>query len=143
MNSESGQRLPMEELKQRNAPQTCPNREEWDNLLMMISALYRVTAEQGKALENLERHTALLRETCPGQAQLEALAEDAAQIRAMLRQAGERKERSVSPPSLSTALSVLVWLALILLGTMVGMVVLRALWSGLAALWSAVKMLIP
>ena len=143
MNSESGQRLPMEELKQRNAPQTCPNREEWDNLLMMISALYRVTAEQGKALENLDRHTALLRETCPGQAQLEALAEDAAQIRAMLQQAGRRKERSVSPPSLSTALSVLVWLALILLGTMVGMVVLRALWSGLAALWSAVKMLIP
>ena len=143
MNSESGQRLPMEELKQRNAPQTCPNREEWDNLLMMISALYRVTAEQGKALENLERHTALLRETCPGQAQLEALAEDAAQIRAMLQQAGERKERSVSPPSLSTALSVLVWLALILLGTMVGMVVLRTIWSGLAALWSAVKMLIP
>ena len=143
MNSESGQRLPMEELKQRNAPQTCPNREEWDNLLMMISALYRVTAEQGKALENLERHTALLRETCPGQAQMEALAEDAAQIRAMLQQAGKRKERSVSLPSLSTALSVLVWLALILLGTMVGMVVLRALWSGLAALWSAVKMLIP
>ena len=143
MNSESGQHLLMEELKQRNAPQTCPNREEWDNLLMMISALYRVTAEQGKALENLDRHTALLRETCPGQAQLEALAEDAAQIRAMLQQAGRRKERSVSPPSLSTALSVLVWLALILLGTMVGMVVLRALWSGLAALWSAVKMLIP
>ena len=142
MNSESGQRLPMEELKQRNAPQTCPNREEWDNLLMMISALYRVTAEQGKALETLEQHTALLRETCPGQAQLEALAEDAAQIRAMLRQAGKRKERSVSLPSLSTALSVLVWLALILLGAMVGMVVLRALWSGLAALWSAVKMLI-
>ena len=143
MNSESGQRLPMEELKQRNAPQTCPNREEWDNLLMMISALYRVTAEQGKALENLERHTALLRETCPGRAQLEALAEDTAQIRAMLRQAWKRKERYVSPPSLSTALSVLVWLALILLGTMVGMVVLQALWSGLAALWSAVKMLIP
>ena len=143
MNSESGQHLLMEELKQRNAPQTCPNREEWDNLLMMISALYRVTAEQGKALENLDRHTALLRETCPGQAQLEALAEDAAQIRAILQQAGRRKERSVSPPSLSTALSVLVWLSLILLGTMVGMVVLRALWSGLAALWSAVKMLIP
>ena len=152
MNSESGQRLPMEELKQRNASQptpaqTCPSKEEWDNLLRMISALYRVTTEQSNALENLERHTeahtALLRETCPGQAQLEALAEDAAQIRAILQQAGRRKERSVSPPSLSTALSVLVWLALILLGTMVGMVVVRALWSGLAALWSAVKMLIP
>ena len=143
MNSESGQRLPMEELKQRNAPQTCPNREEWDNLLMMISALYRVTAEQGKALETLERHTALLRETCPGQAQLEALAEDAAQIRAMLQQAGKKKEISVSPPSLGTAMSVIVWLALILLGTMVGMVVLQVIWSGLAALWSVIKLLIP
>lgn len=71
MSSESGQRLPMEELKRRNASQpvatqTCPSQEEWDNLLLMISALYQLTAEQSKALENLERHTeahtALLRE---------------------------------------------------------------------------------
>ena len=36
----------------------------------------------------------------------------------------------------------LIWLALILLATMVGMVVLRTTWSGLAALWSAVRTLI-
>ena len=63
MSSESGQRLPMEELKRRNASQpvatqTCPSQEEWDNLLLMISALYQLTTEQSKALENLERHTA-------------------------------------------------------------------------------------
>ena len=158
MSSESGQRLPMEELKRRNASQpvatqTCPSQEEWDNLLLMISALYQLTAEQSKALENLERHTeahtALLREASsrrkpyPTQAQMEALARDVAEIQAMLRQAGKKKEISVSPPSLGTALSVLVWLALILLGTMVAMVVLRTIWSGLAALWSAVRMLIP
>ena len=34
-------------------------------------------------------------------------------------------------------------LALILLGTMVGMVVLQVIWSGLAALWSVIKLLIP
>ena len=158
MSSESGQRLPMEELKRRNAPpsitqQSCPSREEWENLLMMIQALYRLTAEQSDTLENLNQHTAahtaLLREVsnrrepCPAQAQMEALARDVAEIQRLLRQAGKKKEISVSPPSLGTAMSVIVWLALILLGTMVGMVLLQVIWSGLAAVWSAVKMLIP
>ena len=74
---------------------------------------------------------------------LEALARDVAQMRADLKQAGKKRGLSVSPPSLETALSVLIWLALILLGTLVGMVVLRTIWSGLAALWSAVRTLIP
>ena len=158
MNSESGQRLPMEELKRRNAPpsitqQSCPSREEWENLLMMIQALYRLTAEQSDTLENLNQHTAahtaLLREVsnrrepCPAQAQMEALARDVAEIQRLLRQAGKKKEISVSPPSLGTAMSVMIWLALILLGTMVGMVVLQTIWSGLSALWSAVKLLVP
>ena len=158
MNSESGQRLPMEELKRRNAPpsitqQSCPSREEWENLLMMIQALYRLTAEQSDTLENLNQHTAahtaLLREVsnrrepCPAQAQMEALARDVAEIQALLRQAGKKKEISISPPSLGTAMSVMIWLALILLGTMVAMVVLRTIWSGLSALWSAVKLLVP
>lgn len=158
MNSESGQRLPMEELKRRNAPpsitqQSCPSREEWENLLMMIQALYRLTAEQSDTLENLNQHTAahtaLLREVsnrrepCPAQAQMEALARDVAEIQRLLRQAGKKKEISVSPPSLGTAMSVIVWLALILLGTMVGMVLLQVIWSGLAAVWSAVRVLIP
>ena len=50
---------------------------------------------------------------------------------------------SISPPGLDTALSVLAWLILLLLGTMVGMVVLRTIWSGLASVWNAVKVLIP
>ena len=74
---------------------------------------------------------------------MEALARDVAEVQRLLRQAGKRKEFSISPPSLRTALSVLVWLALILLGTMVAMVVLQTIWSGLAALWSAIKLLIP
>ena len=158
MSSESGQRLPMEELKRRNASQpvptqTCPSQEEWENLLLMISALYQLTTEQSKALENLERHTAaqtaLLREAssrrepCPTQAQMEALTRDVAEVQRLLRQAGKKKEISISPPSLETAMSVLLWLALILLGTMVGMVVLQVIWSGLAALWSVIKLLIP
>ena len=144
MNSESGQRLSMEELKRRNAPQpiptqNCPSKEEWQELLHRLNELERHTAA----------HTALLREVssqrepCPTQAQVEELTQDVSQIQALLRQAGKKKEISISPPSLGTAMSVMIWLALILLGTMVGMVVLQAVWSSLAALWSAVKVLIP
>ena len=144
MSSESGQRLPMEELKRRNAPQpiptqACPSKEEWQELLYRLDELERNTAA----------HTALLREVssrrepCLTQSQMEALARDVAGIQALLRQAGKKKEFSISPPSLGTAMSVMVWLALILLGTMVGMVVLQTVWSGLAALWNAVKILIP
>ena len=144
MSSESGQRLSMEELKRRNAPQpispqACPSKEEWQELLHRLDELERHTAA----------HTALLREAssrrepCPTQAQMEALTRDVAEVQRLLRQAGKKKEISVSPPSLGTAMSVIVWLALILLGTMVGMVVLQVIWSGLAALWSVIKLLIP
>ena len=144
MSSESGQRLSMEELKRRNAPQpipiqTCPSKEEWQELLHRLDELERHTAA----------HTALLREVssqrepCPARAQMEALTRDVAEVQRLLQQAGKKKELSISPPSLRTAMSVVVWLALILLGTMVAMVVLQVIWSGLAALWSVIKLLIP
>ncbi len=118
-----------------------------------LIALYRLESTNSGRLERLEASVAaqeaLLRALgqqagqLPTQSQLEALARDVAQMRADLKQAGKKRGLSVSPPSLETALSVLIWLALILLGTLVGMVVLRTIWSGLAALWSAVRTLIP
>ena len=162
MNSGSGQRLSVEELKRLNqppapsapaAPPDAPTGQNWDDLLAALTALYRLEKTNSDRLERLEASVAaqeaLLRALgrqvgqLPTQAQLEALARDVAQMRAELKQAGKKKEFSVSPPSLKTALSVLIWLALILLGTLVGMVVLRTIWSGLAALWSAVRKLIP
>ena len=162
MNSESGQKLSLAELKQRNresdfsvpaAPPDTPTRQDRENLLAILTALYRLESTNSSRLEHLEASVAaqealfraLSRQVgqLPTQSQLEALARDVAQMRAELKQAGKKKELSVSPPSLETALSVLIWLALILLGTLVGMVVLRTIWSGLAALWSAVRMLIP
>ena len=62
-------------------------------------------------------------------------------MRAELKQAGKKRELSIAPPSLRIALSVSIWLALILLATIVGMVVLQAIWSGLAALWKVVQTL--
>ena len=161
MNSESGRRLSLEELKQLNRSQSQvppkppaePARQDRENLLAALTALYRLESTNSSRLERLEAGVsaqealfrALSRQVgqLPTQSQLEALARDVAQMRAELKQAGKKKELSVSPPSLETALSVLIWLALILLGTLVGMVVLRTIWSGLAALWSAVRTLIP
>lgn len=161
MNSESGQRLSVEELKRLNQPPApsvpatppdAPTRQDWDDLLAALTALYQLENTNSNRLERLEASVgpqeALLRALgrqvgqLPTQAQLEALAGDVAQMSAELKQAGKKKELSISPPSLETALSVLIWLALILLATMVGMVVLRTTWSGLAALWSAVRTLI-
>ena len=162
MNSESGRRLSTEELKRlnqlsttlvRTTPPDAPTRQDWDDLLAALTALYRLESTNSSRLERLEAGVsaqealfrALSRQVgqLPTQSQLEALARDVAQMRAELKQAGKKKELSVSPPSLETTLSVLIWLALILLGTLVGMVVLRTIWSGLAALWSAVRTLIP
>ena len=144
MSLESGQRLSMEELKRRNTtqsmmPQNCPSKEEWQELLHRLGELERHTAAHTALLRELSSR----REPCPIQTQMEELARDVAEIQALQRQAGKKKEFSVSPPSLGTAMSVIVWLALILLGTMVGMVVLRVIWSGLAAIWSVIKLLIP
>ena len=129
----------MEELKQRNLPPANPSQRDWDELLAQLNRLEASVGAQEAHSRALSRQVGQL----PTQSQLEALARDVAQMRADLKQAGKKRGLSVSPPSLETALSVLIWLALILLGTLVGMVVLRTIWSGLAALWSAVRTLIP
>ena len=139
MNSESGQRLSMEELKQRNLPPANPSQRDWDELLAQLNRLEASVGAQEAHARALSRQVGQL----PTREQMEALTREVAQMQATLKQAGKRRELSVSPSSLRTALSVLIWLALILLGTMVGMVVLQAIWSGLAALWSAVRTLIP
>ena len=118
-----------------------------------VSALYRLESTNGDRLECLEasvgaqetRLWALSQQAgqLPTREQMEALAREVAQVRAELKQAGKKKEISISPPSLESALSVVIWLALILLAAMVGMVVLQTIWSGLAAVWSVVRVLIP
>ena len=56
MSSESGQRLPMEELKRRNAPQpiptqACPSKEEWQELLHRLDELERQAREAAAQAE--------------------------------------------------------------------------------------------
>ena len=146
MSSESERRLSTEELKRLNQPSKVSpppmvllREADWEEPLDRLDGLEASVAAQEALLRALTRQVGQL----PTREQTEALARDVAQMRAELKQAGKKRELSISPPSLRTALSVLIWLALILLATMVGMVVLQTIWSGLAALWKVVQMLIP
>ena len=149
MSSESERRFSMEELKQLNKPQALEAsmpppppmiilpEADWNTLLNQLDRLEAQAAAQEALLRALTRQVGQL----PTREQTEALARDVAQMRAELKQAGKKRELSISPPSLRTALSVSIWLAMILLATIVGMVVLQTIWSGLAALWKVVRML--
>lgn len=144
MSSESERRLSTEELKRLNQPsKAAPSpmvllREaDWEELLDRLDGLEAGVSAQEALLRALSQQVGQR----PTQEQTEALAWDVAQMRAELKQAGKKRELSISPPSLRTALSVSIWLALILLATMVGMVVLQTIWSGLAALWKVVRTL--
>ena len=151
MSSESERRLSTEELKRLNQPQEMKSSTaspppmvllpatDWNMLLTRLDRLEASVAAQEALLRALSQQVGQLL----AQAQLEALARDVAQMRAELKQAGKKRELSISPPSLRAALSVSIWLALILLATMVGMVVLQTIWSGLAALWKVVRLLFP
>ena len=141
MSSESERRLSTEELKRLNQsskaappPMVLLREADWEELLDRLDGLEASAAAQEALLRALYQQVGQR----PTQEQTEALTRDVAQIQAELKQAGKKRELSISPPSLRTALSVSIWLALILLATMVGMVVLQPIWSGLAALWKVV-----
>ena len=144
MSSESERRLSTEELKRRNQsskaappPMVLLPAADWNMLLTRLDSLEASVGTQEALLRALSQQAG----QCPTQAQMEALTRDVAQMRAEWKQAGRKRELSISPPSLRTALSVSIWLALILLAAMVGMVVLQTIWSGLATLWKVIQTL--
>lgn len=131
MNSESGKRCSVEELKERNLPpERHPSAEEWGNLLAILSALYRLTAAQADGIT---------KPGCPAMEELrtqtEVLVKEAAAIRQLLErreQAGKKNERrrlrlprvTLPRPSLAW-----LWVIPILLGLLV-------LWFSGAAVWN-------
>ena len=131
MNSESGKRCSIEELKERNLPpEVHPSAEEWDNLLAILSALYRMTAAQADGIT---------KPGCPAmeelRAQTEALVRETAAIRQLLErqeQAGKKNERRrLRLPQVTLPRPNLGWLwaVPILLG-------LWVIWFSGAAVWN-------
>ena len=167
MNSEFGRRLSLEELKQRNrasapsvpaAPPDTPTRQDWENLLAAVSALYRLESTNSGRQERLEASVAaqealfraLSRQVgqLPTQAQLEALALDVAQMRAELKQAGKKREQRFSLPRIRLPklhLPYIPWSRLLLGLTTLVLTggVLWAVWFSWEKLWSVAQTLIP
>ena len=166
MNSESGQRLSLEELKQLNRSQSQappkppaePARQDRENLLAVLTALYRLESTNSGRLERLEASVAaqeaLLRALSrqvgqlPTQAQLEALARDVAQMGAELKQAGKKRERRFSLPRIRLPklhLPYISWSRLLLGLTALSLTggVLWAVWFSWEKLWSVAQTLLP
>lgn len=131
MNSESGKKCSVEELKGRNLPpERHPSAEEWDNLLAILSALYRLTAAQTDGMT---------KPGCPAMEELrtqtDVLVKEAAAIRQLLErreQAGRKKERRrLRLPQVTLPRPSLVWLWAIPVS--LGLLVL---WFSGAAIWN-------
>ena len=140
MSSESERSLSLDELRQRNLPPTVqsapppeqhPTVEEWDELLEILSALYRLTATQYDFLREQRVH--------PLQSQMSALTKEVSAMRKLLQesiqQAGSKKERRFSLPQINLPQPNWAWL--MLPAVLVG---LAALWYSLATILNALGM---
>ena len=161
MNSKSGRKLSLEELKQLNRSQSQvppkppaePARQDRENLLAVLTALYRLESTNSSRLERLEAGVsaqealfrALSRQVgqLPTQSQLEALAGDVAQMRAELKQAGKKRERHFSMPK--PHLPYIPWSSLLLGLTALVLTggVLWAVWFSWEKLWNMMHTLLP
>ena len=134
MSSGSEQKCSIEELKEKNLPpERHPTAEEWDDLLAILSALYRLTSNQTEVLKNS------LTTIQAVHTQAEALTKEATVIRRLLEQkeqAGKKKERRLSLPRIHLPQPRLVWLWVIPI-----LVGLYALWPLWAILWNVVRLL--
>ena len=133
MSSDSGKRCSIEELKEKNLPPEChPTAEEWDNLLTILGALYRLMAAQADGMAN---------PSCPAMeelwAQTEALVRETAAICQLLERrerAGRKKERWRLPQvTLPRPRPAWLWAIPILLG-------LWVMWYSGAAIWNNLLM---
>lgn len=135
MSSGSEKKCSIEELKERNLPpEWNPTSEEWDDLLAILSTLYRLTSNQNKVLkDSLTTIQAV-------HTQAEVLTEEATAIHQLLErqeQAGRKKERRLSLPKIHLPPPSLAWLWVIPI-----LVALYALWPLWAILWRVVRLLL-
>ena len=149
MNSESEQRLSLQELKQRNTQQTalptptppheaCPSKADWERMMKYMDALWCHADRQTDLLESVSRQMSQL----PTRTQLDDLLKTVRHLEQMTEQAGKRNEKHFSLPGIRLPrlrlphLDGPTW-AVLLMGT----AVLLLLWWGLDTVWSSSSLL--
>ena len=151
MNSEYGQRLSLQELKQRNHQQTalpmqtppheaCPSKADWERMMKYMDALWCHADRQTDLLESVSRQMSQL----PTRTQLDDLLKTVRHLEQMTEQAGKRNEKHFSLPGIRLPrlrlphLDGPTW-AVLLMGT----AVLLLLWWGLDTVWSNLSLMLP
>lgn len=149
MNSESEQRLSLQELKQRNTQQTalptptppheaCPSKADWERMMKYMDALWCHADRQTDLLESVSRQMSQL----STRTQLDDLLKTVRHLEQMTEQAGKRNEKHFSLPGIRLPrlrlphLDGPTW-AVLLMGT----AVLLLLWWGLDTVWSSSSLL--
>lgn len=149
MNSESEQRLSLQELKQRNTQQTAlpvqapppearPTKADWERMMKYMDALWCHADRQTDLLESVSRQMSQL----PTRTQLDDLLKTVRHLEQMTEQAGKRNEKHFSLPGIRLPrlrlphLDGPTW-AVLLMGT----AVLLLLWWGLDTVWSSSSLL--
>ena len=149
MNSESEQRLSLQELKQRNTKQAvlptltppheaCPSKTDWERMMKYMDALWYHADRQTDLLESISRQMSQL----PSRTQLDDLLKAVQHLEQMTEQAGKRNEKHFSLPGIRLPrlrlphLDGPTW-AVLLMGT----AVLLLLWWGLDTVWSSSSLL--
>ncbi len=149
MNSESEQRLSLQELKQRNSQQTAlpvqtppsearPTKADWERMMNDLDTLWYHADRQTDLLESISRQMSQL----PTRTQMDELLKTVKRLEQMSEQDGKRNEKRFSLPGIRLPrlrlphLDGPTW-AVLLMGT--GALLL--LWWGLGTVWGSSSLL--
>ena len=149
MNSESEQRLSLQELKQRNtqqavlptpapSPDACPSKTDWERMMKYMDALWYHADRQTDLLESVSRQMSQL----PMRTQLDDLLKMVRHLEQMTEQAGKPKENSFSLHRIRLPRLHLPHVSIpALISLLMAAAALLLLWWGLGTVWSSSSLL--
>ena len=145
MNSESEQRLSLQELKQRNTQQAvlptptppheaCPSKTDWERMMKYMDALWYHADRETDLLENISRQMSQL----PSRTQLDDLLETVQHLEQMVEQVGKPKENSFSLHRIRLPRLHLPHISIpALISLLMAAAALFLLWWGLGTAWNS------
>ena len=149
MNSESEQRLSLQELKQRNTQQTAlpvqapppearPSKADWEQMMNDLDTLWYHADRQTDLLESVSRQMSQL----PTRTQLDDLLKAVRHLEQMTEQAGMPRENSFSLHRIRLPRLHLPHISIpALISLLMAAAALLLLWWGLGAVWSSSSLL--
>ena len=149
MNSEYGQRLSLQELKQRNtqqavlptqtpSPEARPTKADWERMTNDLDTLWYHAVRQTDLLESISRQMSRL----PSQTQLDDLLKAVRHLEQMTEQAGKPKENSFSLHRIRLPRLHLPHVSIpALISLLMAAAALLLLWWGLGTVWSSSSLL--